>query len=47
MNTRYPAKHSGAATSKVPLDKFLPNGTGAFWLSYLMLISTLLAWLIT
>ncbi len=46
MNTLNLARHSPAARGNVQLGKFLPNSAGAFWLSYLILIAALLAWLI-
>ena len=46
MNTLNLARHSAAATGKGPLGQLLPNSAGAFWLSYLILIAALLAWLI-
>ena len=35
-----------AAAGKSPLGQFLPNSAGVFWLSYLILIAALFAWLI-
>jgi hypothetical protein len=46
MNAVNLAKHNAAATGNGRLGKFLPNKAGAFWLSYLILIAALFAWLI-
>jgi len=46
MNALNPARHITAAAGNGRLGQCLPSGAGAFWLSYVLLIAALLAWLI-